>query len=298
MKAILIGLMLCTQSAVFAQTFTEKISKELTFDKKGENTLIVANINGSVKVTGYEGDKILIELTRTIKGKTEERLEKGKREVQLGIQDLADTLILFTDGLCSQFGRAGKKNSGNWNGSHGGWGYQWNNHDNKECRETYDYTFDYVIRVPRTINIAISTVNNGDVEVQNVLGSVKTNNVNGSIRITGVERETVAHTINGDVDITYTKNPVQPCKFYTLNGDINAWFQKGLAAELSFESFNGNFFTNVPKLESMPIEVEKKQTDNGMKYKVNGNRFKVGTGGVRLDFETFNGNVYLKETTN
>ena len=106
------------------------------------------------------------------------------------------------------------------------------------------------------------------------------------------------HTINGDVDITYTKNPVQPCKFYTLNGDINAWFQKGLAAELSFESFNGNFFTNVQKLESMPVEVEKKQTDNGMKYKVNGNRFKVGTGGVRLDFETFNGNVYLKETTN
>ncbi|MBK7652825.1 MAG: hypothetical protein IPJ20_21600 [Flammeovirgaceae bacterium] len=55
---------------------------------------------------------------------------------------------------------------------------------------------------------------------------MKTNNVNGSIRITGVERETVAHTINGDLDITYTKNPVQACRFYTLNGDINAWFQK------------------------------------------------------------------------
>ncbi len=298
MKSILISLALCVQSAAFAQTFTEKINKELTFEKKGENTLIVANINGSVKVTGYEGDKILVELTRTIKGKTEERLEKGKREAQLGIQDLADTLILFTDGLCSQFGRAGRKNNGSWNRSQGTWGYQGNNDDRRECHETYDYTFDYVIRVPKAINIIISTVNNGTVDVQNVLGSVKTNNVNGSIRITGVERETVAHTINGDVDITYTKNPVQPCKFYTLNGDINAWFQKGLAAELSFESFNGNFFTNVQKLESMPVEVEKKQTDNGMKYKVNGNRFKVGTGGVRLDFETFNGNVYLKEKTN
>lgn len=297
MKSILLGLGLCVQSALFAQTFTEKINKELTFEKKGENTLIVANINGSVKVTGYEGDKVMIEVIRTIKGKTEERLEKGKREAQLGIQDLADTLILFTEGLCSQFGRADKDNINSWNRDNGRWGYLWSNQD-RECRETYDYTFDYVIRVPRTINISVSTVNNGDVDVQNVLGSVKANNVNGSIRIAGVEQETRAHTVNGNVDITYAKNPVKPCKFYTLNGDINAWFQKGLAAELSFESFNGNFFTNVAKLESLPVVVEKKETDNGTKYKVNGNRFKVGNGGVQLDFETFNGNVYLKEKTN
>jgi hypothetical protein len=41
--------------------------------------------------------------------------------------------------------------------------------------------------------------------------------------------------------------------------------------------------------------VEKKETEKGTKFKVNGNRFKVGNGGVLLDFETFNGNVYLKE---
>ena len=42
------------------------------------------------------------------------------------------------------------------------------------------------------------------------------------------------------------------------------------------------------------------QTESGnVKYKVNGNRFKIGSGGATfLDFETFNGNVYLKEKTN
>lgn len=295
MKSILISLTFCIQSVAFAQTFTEKINKELSFEKKGDNTLMVANINGSIKVTGYDGDKVLIEVTRTVKAKTEERLEKGKSEIQLGIMDLADTLILFTEGLCSNFGRSGKNR--NWNHTQNGWGYQWID-GQKSCKELCDYAFDYVIRVPRTTNLIISTVNNGNIEVQNMLGSVKTNNVNGSIKLEGVERETFAHTINGNVDITYTKNPEKPCRYYTLNGDINAWFQKGLAADLSFESFNGDFFTNVARLESLPVKVEKKQTDKGIKYKVNGNRFKIGNGGVQLDFETFNGNVYLKEKTN
>jgi hypothetical protein len=64
---------------------------------------------------------------------------------------------------------------------------------------------------------------------------------------------------------------------------------------MSFESFNGELFTNVPQLESLPAEVERKETSVGTKYKVNGNRFKVGNGGVILDFETFNGDVYIKE---
>jgi hypothetical protein len=43
---------------------------------------------------------------------------------------------------------------------------------------------------------------------------------------------------------------------------------------------------------------EKEERENGTKYKVNGNRFKIGNGGVPLEFETFNGDVYLKERTN
>jgi hypothetical protein len=30
-------------------------------------------------------------------------------------------------------------------------------------------------------------------------------------------------------------------------------------------------------------------------YKLGGSRFKIGSGGPFLDFETFNGNAYIKE---
>ncbi len=270
-----------------------KTITELSFEKKGiDNALMIANINGHVTVTGYDGDKILLEVTRTIKAKTSERLEKGKAQIKLGIIDRADTIILYTEGLCSRFGKTSKRN-GDWT-HRNGWGYNWSERDD-DCKELCDYSFDYVVKVPRSINLLVSTVNEGDVKIENLTGSIVANNVNGSIALSGISREATAHTINGDVDISYSKNPLNPCRFYTLNGDINAWFQKGLAADLSFESFNGELFTNVDHLESLPVTVEKKETQKGIKYKVNGNRFKIGDGGVVLDFETFNGNVYLKE---
>jgi DUF4097 and DUF4098 domain-containing protein YvlB len=111
-------------------------------------------------------------------------------------------------------------------------------------------------------------------------------------------READASTINGDLDVTYTKNPDKACRFYSLNGDINALFQPGLAANLSFESFNGDFYTDIQPLEALPVKVEKTAEGDGIKYKVNGNRYKIRTGGALLDFETFNGDVFLKEKVN
>lgn len=293
MKTIILVITTLFPNSLFAQSFTEKITKEFFFEKKGvDNALIIANINGNIKVTGYEGDKVLVEVTRTIKAKTPERLEKGKAQIKLGVLDRADTIILYTEGICSRFGRS-SKSKGNWT-HRNGWGYQWNDHD-EDCKELVDYTFDYMIKVPMSINVLVSTVNEGDVDIENLKGSIMANNVNGSIKLSNISREATASTINGNVDITYTKNPEKACRFYTLNGDINAWFQKGLSANMSFESFNGELFTNVPRLESMPIAIEKKETERGTKFKINGNRFKVGDGGVVLDFETFNGDVYVKE---
>jgi DUF4097 and DUF4098 domain-containing protein YvlB len=285
-----------------AQTHTEKISREFTFEKKSpENALIIANINGDVKVTSYEGDKIVVEVTKTILAKTDARLEKGKTEIQLGVIDRADTLVLFVEGPCISFAKVSRNKRGDerWN-RNGQYNYDWSDcNNNRNCREEYDYTLDFVVKVPASLNISVSTVNDGDLVVENVKGAVKANNINGSIRLTNLVREADASTINGDVDITYTKNPDKACRFYSLNGDINAMFQKGLAADLSFESFNGDFYTDIEPLESLPVKVEKiNNGGEGIKFKVNGNRYKIRTGGILLDFETFNGDVYLKEKVN
>lgn len=276
----------------FAQTFTEKISRELSFEKQSpENALMIANIFGSITVESYSGNTIIVEVTKIINAKTSARLETGKTEVQLGVIDLADTIILYVTEGCHVFGqdRLVRRYS-NWTQT--GWGYQ---SQNQNCHTTYSYKMDFKVKVPASIGLLLSTINEGDVVVENVSGVVKARNINGSIKLAKLQREAEANTINGNVDVEYAKNPSKECRFYSLNGDINALFQPGLSANLSFESFNGDIYTNLTKIENLPIEVQKSSRGDGLQYKINGNKFKIGNGGALLDFETFNGDVYLKE---
>jgi DUF4097 and DUF4098 domain-containing protein YvlB len=171
------------------------------------------------------------------------------------------------------------------------YGYLWSEN---QCETLYDYRLDFTVKVPAQVNVLVSTVNNGNVTVAGVSGAVTANNVNGSIQLSDLAQETQASTVNGNVDLVFLKNPGKACRFYSLNGTINAQFQKGLAADMSFNSFNGNLFTNLD-LEKLPAVVNKEERGDMMKYKVKENRFRTGSGGALLDFETFNGNVYIKE---
>lgn len=290
-------LLVAAATAAGAQTFSETISRELTFEKKDpSNTLMVMNINGSVSIQGYTGDKIVVEVKKTIRAKTDSRLEEGKQEIQLGVMDRADTLILYVNGACSPFGRLDRKR--NWQRKFRGWGYNWNNGRNS-CENRYDYTLEFTIKVPSTINLVASTVNGGTVEISNTSGAVVADNINGGVRLSQISGPTNASSINGEVNLDFSGNPPGDSRFYSLNGDITANFRKGLAAQLAFKSFNGDLYSSVTDVTPMSVQLEK--TDKGgegTRYRVSGNRYKVRQGGPLLDFETFNGDVILKEKEN
>jgi len=272
-----------------AQTFSEHVTHKLVFEKKSpENALIISNINGSINVVGYEGNEILVDAEKTINGKAQARLEKGKSEVQVNVINQADTLVVYVKDGCNSYGRIpGRNRDGDR------WGYNGNCGNN--CEVDYNYHVNITIKVPSSVNIIANTINDGDVDIKGMSASVKANNINGSIRLANLRTEAEASTINGDLNVTYAANPPKNSRFYSLNGDINALFQKGLGAELSFESFNGSFYTNIAKVEPLPAQVQRTDEKEGVKFKVVGNHYKIGNGGAYLDFETFNGNVYLKE---
>lgn len=292
MKHMLLIALLFTNGWTSAQTFTETITKDLKFDKPGAHALMVFNINGSVKVEGYSGTDIRVEVVKKITGKTTARLEKGKQEIQLGVIDRADTVILYVQGLSQGFGRNTKQHFRN--GQRAQWGYDWGRHNGQQEKE-YDYEMEFLVKVPQGSHVFASTINNGDVQVSGVQGNVYADNINGNIRLTDLSGKTYASTINGSVDVNYVSNPSGDSRYYSLNGDINANFHPGLSAELTFKSFNGEFYSSVNEITTLPVRVEKYNKGNGLGYKVNGNRYKVRNGGPLLDFETFNGDVYLRE---
>jgi hypothetical protein len=279
-----------------AQSSTEKINKTIGFEKKSaQNALLVYNIDGDVTIEGTTGDQVIIEVEKIINAKTSERLQLGKDAVQLGVIDRADTLILYVKGTGQEFGKRNFKNRDksywgyyNQGEKEGRWGSDWNN-------PPYDYQMNFKIKLPAGIHIMASTINDGDVVVHNVTGKVKARNVNGSINLAGMSGATDAHTINGNVDINYNKNPTEDCKYYSLNGHVKVNFPSIVSGTMSFKSFNGDLFTNIDPLENMPPMVTKTESGKGTKYKIEMQRFKIRNGGPHFDVETFNGDATIKE---
>ena len=291
MKKIIFTIALFFPFLMFGQKFTETITKELTFSKTSkDNHLTLQNINGSIEVEGYHGSTIQLEIAKTITAKTQKRLDQGIQEIQVGVEDEGTEILVYMDSPCTEvklkLGDDGK--------------YYWQTQSNN-CRwdTKYHFNLNYKLKIPHSLNITLSTINNGDIELNNVKGDIKVNNINGSITLTKVEGAVDAHTINGTLDVEYAKNPTKDSRYYSLNGDINAHFKKGLSAQMSFESFNGDFYTNIDGVKMLPTKIKKTNSKNkgkGIKYKVGGkSKMQIRNGKTHLDFETFNGNAYIKE---
>ena len=286
MKNIILAVLMGVITTSSAQVKEEVIYKEYTFEENMQsNVFQLSNINGFVKVEVHDQDNYILTARKEITAKTAERLELGMKEIGISLLDRYDTLIVFISSPCHNFKKyeLGKKQR---------YGYA-----NSECESKYDYKIDMTLKVPRNANLILRTVNNGDVEVKGVLGSLNVNNVNGAIILQDVAGKIIAHTINGDVDVNYSKNPSADSQYYTLNGDINANFKSGLAAKISFKSFNGEMYTNLPSLKTLPGEIKQQRIEgDGIKFKIDErSTVQARNGDIMLAFETFNGDAIIKE---
>jgi DUF4097 and DUF4098 domain-containing protein YvlB len=155
-----------------------------------------------------------------------------------------------------------------------------------------------VLKVPASMNLNVSTVINGDVDIKNVSGTLSASNVTGSIKITNARNITNAHTISGNVTINYLENPKEESKYYTLSGSLNITYLPDLSADMEFKSMNGNFYTDFTNVEVLPVRITKtkEQEGGGTVYRLGKNRdIRIGSGGKIFKFETLTGNVYIKK---
>jgi hypothetical protein len=277
---LLAGVMLsCTNSSAQDRIFKEKIHKEFTVNPNSFMGLY--NLNGSIKIEGYAGNKVIIDIDQTIEAENNAELEEGKRDVKLGFDQKADSLTLYTAEPYDT-----RPNS-------------WRNRRDWNRNIEYHVKLNYTIKVPNGISLKVSTVNDGDIEVSNIDGFLKANNVNGAITLKNVKAANDVHTVNGDVAINYTALPPDNAKYYTLNGDLNITYPKDFTADCQFKTFNGEFFTDFDQVEKLPAETIKNvvEKNGSTTYKLDKiNKIRIGNkGGKNLKFETFNGNIYIKK---
>ncbi|MBX2953797.1 MAG: hypothetical protein KF870_14945 [Leadbetterella sp.] len=275
---LFVGAMIsCAQSN--AQSSKEHISKEIALSSAANQTVVeVYNLLGSIRVEGYSGNVVLLEIDKTVSAKNKADIDLGNKEFELGIDTKQDTIVIYTRAPYDTRPSGSKKKE--------------KNNDNH-----YSIKLDYVIKVPQNVSLRLSTINDGLIEVSQVSGRLKVNNINGGIQVNNAKGQTDLHTINGGIDVSYTGSPVSGSSCYALNGTINAVYPENLSADLKLKSMNGNFFTDFPNAEIAPQTVVKKNaSESGTTYKLNKDtHLKIGKGENQMNFETLNGNIYIKK---
>ena len=280
MLSLTVGM--CTQHApAQKKEFSEVIKKEVSINNASESDLVVKNVFGSISVEGYSGKTLQIEVERSIQAKTTSDLELGKSELQVKITEKPNRVIVRPDAPYIEFDEDKLR-------------YRWcdNSYD-----QSYEHNLNIKVKVPNSMVVDVSTVNNGEVLVKNTRGAyLRAENINGGITLTNITGKTKVNCINGPVTISYADNPKESSEYYSLNGDINISYQKALSANISFKSMNGEMFTDFDINKQFMRTNRSEGKGSKPKYRIESKPVvQIGKGSVDFDFETLNGNVYIKK---
>jgi DUF4097 and DUF4098 domain-containing protein YvlB len=260
-------LALLLAGAASAQPSTEKIPIPLT-DPNRPVHLKVGLVAGGIRVKGYAGKEVIVEAT--MPADDEERpKEKGAMRLipntSMGLTaEEEDNTVTVSTGL-----------------------------------RGISRKLDLVIQVPTACSMNLSTVNDGDIEVDNVNGDLEINNTNGSITLNQIGGSAVAQTVNGEVHVVFTKvNADKAMSFSSLNGDIDVTFPASLKATVKLKSEQGEIFSDFDvQMQKTETRIDRNEKGKGT-YRVTLDKAMRGTingGGQEIQFTNFNGSIYIRK---
>jgi Putative adhesin len=263
---VLLGLMIANKSLAQSGS-TETLTVPLSSPGK-QYSLKVHLVTGSIKVTGYNGNEVVINVTPRVDDEEESKpAESGMKRIS----------------------------------AHGGFEVTAKEADNTVTVNTGNpgKAIDLDLKIPQDVKLKIGTVNDGEVIVENVRGELEVNNVNDKITLTNISGSVVANTVNGDVNVTFiTVDPKAPMAFSTLNGDVNVTLPADTKANLKVKSDNGDVYSD------FDIDIDKTQnktekiSEPGM-YKIKKDDWvsgKINGGGPEIMMKNMQGDIYVKKT--
>jgi len=157
----------------------------------------------------------------------------------------------------------------------------------------------FEIEAPARTNLKLSTVNGGEILVENVDGDLTVRNTNGGITLIGVAGSVTAGTTNGNVRATLTRVTAQKdMAFTSLNGTVDVTLPPTTKANLRLQSGNGNVYSDFAmQVAPSAPGVRDNRTTNG-RYRISRSQSIVGAingGGPEFELRTFNSNVYVRK---
>ena len=151
---------------------------------------------------------------------------------------------------------------------------------------------DYIIKIPQSMNVAIHEDNwHGEsFELKNIKGEIEVDAKASDIKIEDVSGPIVANTTNGDIVVIFSNiNQEKPNSIKSVNGYIDLTMPESAKCDIKLRALNGEIYSN--------FEIAYKSGENDAKRIGGGGRIegKINGGGVELQLNTINDNIYLRK---
>ena len=144
------------------------------------------------------------------------------------------------------------------------------------------------LHVPARTKITLSTINEGDIEMEGVSRGFYLRNVNDGVELDAVSAAGDAETVNGEVKAASASNPGADCSFSTANRSGHMYFRPARSAFPLYKAWSGDVYTDFP---ATPVC----QTRDGVTaFRWGGfSGGRVGSGGPEIQVDALNGSIFV-----
>jgi DUF4097 and DUF4098 domain-containing protein YvlB len=265
----------------FASTaaWNTEAREPLHYAFSNDTTLDVDNVNGTIQITGDSGNTIRVEGEKIIRAKSQQEIDRAKKEVTLDVNEKDRVAQLYVNGPF----RHGRDSDGD-HGFHVH--YDGNG---------YEVTYNFNIHVPRDTELRLRNVN-GEIKTEQTGGKFDISGVNGPVNMTAAAGSGSVHAVNGRLMVSFRENPKAPVDFKTVNGAIEAAFPPSLSADLSLKTLNGAVYTDFDSTAlAQPAGTAERKNGKFVYRQDRHTSVRIGSGGPELKFETVNGEIRIKK---
>jgi hypothetical protein len=153
-----------------------------------------------------------------------------------------------------------------------------------------------VARVPRRATLNLSTVNEGEIIVRDIVGDLELENINGPITATNINGSVIAESVNNPIAVGLAGVAAGGAtSLSSLNGDITLTLPASAKAELHLDSSRGEIISDF-ELDVKPSKprVERNETRGGVSVTMEDVIVAtVNGGGPVIRVKTLNGTIKI-----
>ncbi|MCF0041052.1 DUF4097 domain-containing protein [Dyadobacter fanqingshengii] len=262
------ALLACVASPIQAQTGTKEQLVVPLSDAGKPGSLQVNLINGTIRVTGYSGNQVVIDAV--VKSPEDDEKPKSEAGGMKRISRKGGLELTATE----------------------------EHNVVKLTTKMVNTTMLLEIKVPQKFGLKVGTINNGDIVIENVSGEMEIQNVNGDITLTNISGSAVANTINGTLKANFkTIDTSSPMAFSTLNGNVDVTIPATAKFDVKLKSDRGEIYSDFDVDVDKSAPQATRSAKDGM-YKVSIDDWvkgKINGGGSEIMMKNMNGNIYVRK---